>query len=174
MLRYRLTNAQGKRAENAIPVGLVRDLPNAKAARREVEKLGLLARINEAPAPYRIRFDALCDLCTAESVYQMVCGNHAAAATLFDALQSGQPIPDPQVVQQPRVGGVAATLLTTPLAVQSVALSRDGERIAWIASRAIEGSKTPPEFTLQWRTLAGGTETSVRLQPGERITSPTF
>lgn len=79
-----------------------------------------------------------------------------------------------QVIQQPRVGGVSTTLLTTPLAVQSVALSRDGERIAWIASRGVEGSKTAAEYTLQWRTLAGGAETSVRLQPGERITSPTF
>jgi integrase len=61
MLRFRLTNAEGKRVENTIPVGLVRDIPNEKAARREVEKLGLLARINEAPAPYRIRFNELCE-----------------------------------------------------------------------------------------------------------------
>jgi uncharacterized protein YjdB len=103
----------------------------------------------------------------------------SAAAYLPDGaltwLQLRRDRKDPdQVVQQPKVGGVAATLLTTPLSVQSVALSRDGERIAWVASRASDGSKAPPEFTLQWRTLAGGTETSVRLQPGERITSPTF
>lgn len=79
-----------------------------------------------------------------------------------------------QVVQQPRVGGISATLFTTPLNLNAVALSRDGERIAWIVNRNPEGSKAAPEFTLQWRALAGGNETSVRLQPGERITSPTF
>ncbi len=79
-----------------------------------------------------------------------------------------------QVVQQPKIGGVSATLLTTPLALQSVAVSRDGERIAWVVSQPAEGSKAPPEVTLRWRTLAGGAETSVRLRPGERITSPAF
>jgi hypothetical protein len=79
-----------------------------------------------------------------------------------------------QVVQQPRVGGISATLLTTPQALQSVAVSRDGNRIAWVVSQASADSKVAPEVTLRWRTLAGGNESSVRLQPGERITSPAF
>ncbi|HWA16482.1 MAG TPA: Ig-like domain-containing protein [Gemmatimonadales bacterium] len=79
-----------------------------------------------------------------------------------------------QVVQQPKIGGVSATLLTTPLPLQSVAVSRDGSRIAWVVSQAPENSKAAPEVTLRWRTLSGGNESSVRLQPGERITSPAF
>lgn len=79
-----------------------------------------------------------------------------------------------QVVQQPRIGGVSATILTTPLPLQSVAVSRDGNRIAWVVSQAPEDSKAAPQVTLRWRTLAGGSESSVRLQPGERITSPAF
>jgi hypothetical protein len=77
------------------------------------------------------------------------------------------------VVQQPKIGGISATLLSTPLALQAVAVSPDGERIAWVGSRTPEGSKTP-ELTLQWRALAGGNETTVRLQAGERITGPSF
>jgi integrase len=41
-------------------VGLVRDFPSEKAAWREVDRLGLLNRVNsDAPAAGRIRFDAL-------------------------------------------------------------------------------------------------------------------
>ena len=61
VLRYRVTNAEGRRVENSLPVGLVRDFPNEKAAWREVDKLGLLVRINEAPAPVRTHFRALAE-----------------------------------------------------------------------------------------------------------------
>jgi integrase len=61
VLRYRVTNADGRRVENALPIGLVRDFPTEKAAWREADKLALHIRINEAPAPGRIRFDALAE-----------------------------------------------------------------------------------------------------------------
>jgi integrase len=61
MLRFRVTGADGRRVENNIPVGLVRDFPSEKAAWREVDKRGLRLRVNEAPAPFRIRFDALAE-----------------------------------------------------------------------------------------------------------------
>jgi len=59
MLRYRMTRADGKRLECREFVGLVRDFPTEKAARREIERLGLLARINAQEADTRIRFHAL-------------------------------------------------------------------------------------------------------------------
>src|SRR6516165_5249389 len=59
VLRYRVARADGRRVENTMPVGLVRDLPKERDARREVDKLGLLARINHAPG--RIRFNALAE-----------------------------------------------------------------------------------------------------------------
>ena len=59
MLRYRVTQ-NGKRVENDLPVGLVRDFPKAKDAWREVDRLGLITRINE-PADTRIHFDALAE-----------------------------------------------------------------------------------------------------------------
>jgi hypothetical protein len=59
MLRYRMTRADGKRLECREFVGLVRDFPTEKAARREIERSGLLARINAREADIRIRFHAL-------------------------------------------------------------------------------------------------------------------
>jgi len=61
VLRYRVTGSDGRRIENTIPVGLVHDFPTEKAAWREVDKLGLLVRINEAPCPGRIRFNSLAE-----------------------------------------------------------------------------------------------------------------
>jgi hypothetical protein len=61
MLRYRVMNAEGRRVEHTLPVGLVRDFPSEKAAWREVDRLGLAVRINEAPDSGRIRFDQLAE-----------------------------------------------------------------------------------------------------------------
>jgi integrase len=61
VLRYRVDRGDGRRVENTVPVGLLRDFPTEKAAWHEVDKLGLLLRINEAPGSGRIRFDALAE-----------------------------------------------------------------------------------------------------------------
>ena len=61
MLRYRLNTADGSRKENTLPVGLLRDFPTEKAAWREVDRLGLLVRINSEESGTRIRFDALAE-----------------------------------------------------------------------------------------------------------------
>ena len=50
MLRFRVAGADGRRVENTLPVGLVRDFPNERAAWREVGRLNLQLRVNEAPA----------------------------------------------------------------------------------------------------------------------------
>ena len=61
VLRYRVTNADGERVENTLPVGFVRDFPKAKDAWREVDRLGLLVRINDTRCPVRIRFASLAE-----------------------------------------------------------------------------------------------------------------
>ena len=61
MLRYRVSRADGRRVENTMPVGLVSDFPKERDVWREVDALGLPARINDAPSPVRIRFDALAE-----------------------------------------------------------------------------------------------------------------
>jgi hypothetical protein len=61
MLRYRLNTANGKRKENTLPVGLLRDFPTEKAAWREVDRFGLLIRINSEESGTRIRFSTLAE-----------------------------------------------------------------------------------------------------------------
>ena len=61
VLRYRVTKADEKRVEHIMPVGLVRDFPKEKDAWREVNRLGLLVRINDDSVDVRIRFDALAE-----------------------------------------------------------------------------------------------------------------
>jgi integrase len=61
VLRYRVTASDGRRVENIMQVGLVRDFPKEKDAWREVDKLGLPVRINEAPCPGRTRFSFLAE-----------------------------------------------------------------------------------------------------------------
>jgi len=59
VLRYRVTQADGRRMEKIEYVGLVRDFPKERDARREADRL--LVRINDAPADTRIRFEALAE-----------------------------------------------------------------------------------------------------------------
>jgi integrase len=62
VLRFRVSNADGRRVENTLPVGLVRDFPKAQDAWREVDRLGLATRVNsDAPCPGRTRFDVLAE-----------------------------------------------------------------------------------------------------------------
>jgi integrase len=62
VLRYRVENAEGRRVENTATIGLLRDFPKEQDAWREVDRLGLLVRINsDAPCPGRIRFNALAE-----------------------------------------------------------------------------------------------------------------
>lgn len=61
MLRFRVTSAEGKRVEHNVPVGLVRQLPKDRDAWREVDRLGLGVRINDAPAPGRVQFSFIAE-----------------------------------------------------------------------------------------------------------------
>lgn len=61
MLRYRVSKPDGSRVENTLPVCLVRDFPKEKDAWREIDRLGLLIRINDHGGDVRIRFDALAE-----------------------------------------------------------------------------------------------------------------
>jgi integrase len=60
VLRYR-ENKDGRRVQNDLPVCLVRDFPKEKDAWREVDRLGLLLRINAEHLDSRIRFRALAE-----------------------------------------------------------------------------------------------------------------
>ena len=49
-------------------------------------------------------FAAITDLSTSESTFQIVRGNPERAGSILDAIQSGTPLPEPQVVETPRTG----------------------------------------------------------------------
>ena len=61
VLRYRLTQPDGRRSEHTLPIGFIRDFPKEKDAWREVDRLGLLVRINDESTDTRIRFNALAE-----------------------------------------------------------------------------------------------------------------
>src|SRR5207245_6190897 len=61
VLRYRVTNSDGRRVVNVMPIGLVREFLKDKDAWREADRLGLSVRINDSPLPGRIRFDFLAE-----------------------------------------------------------------------------------------------------------------
>jgi len=61
ILRYRVSRPDAKRVEHSHIVGLVADFPKRKDAMREVDRLGLLSRINDENADTRIHFNALAE-----------------------------------------------------------------------------------------------------------------
>jgi integrase len=61
VLRFRGDTAGGGRRERVIPIGMVRDFPLKRDARKEVDRLGLLVSVNADSQPGRIRFDALAE-----------------------------------------------------------------------------------------------------------------
>ena len=79
-----------------------------------------------------------------------------------------------QLLRQAAPGGTPTSILASDLTLVDVAMARDGSRLAWVASRPQERNRNVLEFTFQWRSLPSGAETSVRIFPGERITSPAF
>jgi Tol biopolymer transport system component len=79
-----------------------------------------------------------------------------------------------QLLRQSGAGGSPAAIVTSDLTMVDVAFAPDGSRVAWVASRPQERNRNVLEFTFQWRSLTSGAETSVRLLPGERITSPAY
>ena len=61
VLRFRESTANGGRRERVIPIGAVRDFPKERDARKEVDRRGLLVRVNAENQQGRIRFDALAE-----------------------------------------------------------------------------------------------------------------
>jgi len=62
VLRFRVASADGRRVENTLAIGLVRDFPRDRDAWREVDRQGLFVRINDAPAlTARVSFASLAE-----------------------------------------------------------------------------------------------------------------
>jgi len=61
VLRYRVASADGRRVEHTTRIGLVQRFPKDEDAWREVDRLGILIRINDDTASSRIRFNSLAE-----------------------------------------------------------------------------------------------------------------
>jgi len=81
---------------------------------------------------------------------------------------------EPDQVMRLSPGGAPTPLLSSDQTLVDFALAPDGSRLAWVSSHPQDHNPDALEFTFQWRTLSSGTDTRVRLLPGERITSPAF
>jgi hypothetical protein len=99
--RWQAGLAKGEWSEETIPFGHL-DLPEPKP---EVHDFVLLRAELAALADAA---DAVSDLVTAESVYQMVQGNTMRAGATLNAVASGETLPEYEVIRTPR-SGVALT-----------------------------------------------------------------
>jgi hypothetical protein len=61
VLRFRVAREAGRRVENTLTVGLVRDFPRERDAWREADKRGLAVRINDLASSGPLRFNALAE-----------------------------------------------------------------------------------------------------------------
>ncbi|EOZ93596.1 hypothetical protein A33Q_3542 [Indibacter alkaliphilus LW1] len=91
---------------NHIPTDLINVLPNISDSnpnKRERNKQKMLAIIKEIDEMIDA-FDALSDLITSESVYQLVRGNHQRAAGVMNNFAEGQIPRDPEIIKSLRNG----------------------------------------------------------------------
>ena len=74
-----------------------------------------------------------------------------------------------------RHGATVAPILEMPDAVTSLALSRDGSRMAYIAGRLVERAGTRAEYRLViQRPAADPAAVTLRSMPGEQLSAPSF
>lgn len=70
---------------------------------------------------------------------------------------------------------VPAVLLQSDQPIVAMDVSRDGERIAYVAGKLAEGGRGKNQLTLRLQALTrGSTPLSVPLRPGEQVLSPSF
>jgi hypothetical protein len=70
---------------------------------------------------------------------------------------------------------VPAVLLQTDQPIVAMDVSRDGERIAYVAGKVAERGRGKNQLTLRLQALTrGSTPLSVPLRPGEQVLSPSF
>jgi hypothetical protein len=61
VLRYRVASAEGRPVEHTTPIGLVQKFPKDEDAWREIDRLGIMIRINDNTASSRITFNSLAE-----------------------------------------------------------------------------------------------------------------
>jgi integrase len=132
ILRYRITQPDGRRVEHVRTVGFVADFPKVKDARRELDRTGLLARINDESADTRIHFDAL-----AEHYLKIDFGQDAVRPKSLTTIPIVEHYVRDYLTQK---WGETIADEITPIQVQHWLKSlRDDERLAWTTVSKIKG-----------------------------------
>ena len=71
-------------------------------------------------------------------------------------------------------GSETAVALETEQPIASLAVSRDGRRVAYVTGRLADVAKPKARFGLFVQPLAGGTAVAVPLRAGEQVVNPSF
>jgi hypothetical protein len=80
-----------------------------------------------------------------------------------------------RVMRLPTGGAAPLPVLEIDQPVIALDVSRDGERLAYVAGKLAEGGKGKSQLTLRIQSLgAGSTPLLVPLRPGEQVLSPSF
>jgi hypothetical protein len=71
--------------------------------------------------------------------------------------------------------GTAGPIFETDQPIASLALSREGDRVAYVVGRLADAAKGKVEFNLFLQSTAPGSQpVSVPIRPGEQILNPSF
>ena len=101
--------------------------------------------------------------------------HYARNGDLFYVLERGGGSRGSRIMRIAAGGGGPSQVLQTEDPIFSIAVSRDGDRLAYVTGRLRDGSKGRIEFTLAIQSIQGGRPAvTVPLQPGEQISSPSF
>jgi hypothetical protein len=71
-------------------------------------------------------------------------------------------------------GGETAVAFETEQPIASLAVSRDGRRVAYVTGRLADLAKPKARFGLFIQPLVGGTPVAVPLRAGEQVVNPSF
>jgi dipeptidyl aminopeptidase/acylaminoacyl peptidase len=80
-----------------------------------------------------------------------------------------------RIVRVAGAEGEGALVLETDQPIGGLAVSRDGNRVAYVVGRLTDAAKGSAQFTLLVQPLAAGSApSSVALRPREHVLSPSF
>jgi Tol biopolymer transport system component len=104
-----------------------------------------------------------------------VCPRFFRNGDLGYAVERGGKSKGSQVVRLPWGGTTPIILAQTEAPVPFLAISREGDRVAYVVGKITDATKGRVEFTLFLQSTAAGSQpVTVALNPGEQILSPAF
>ena len=140
------------------PAWLKEDLIEANGG-GEAEINAILSEIDQIADT----FDAIGDLVTSESVYQIVQGNHVRAAAIIQALADGKSVPEPQIIYTPRTGTLVNHRLVLCLDPTATAGSE-----GWTAT-TVRASTEPAVNGYLGQVLGSAEDIQVMVHIGETV-----